>query len=437
MDPTQVSDGATSGPRLTLPVVDVTSFLSVFLLLVFAIPSSLRFGPLGAIGQPALVFSLIAPAWWFASRFVPSLQSDQAFQPVRLALLIYLAYILASFGMAGTRSLTRLEIDGSTRDLIRMVTLVGVGLLVADGMRDLERLRTLLSRVALLAGAFAALGLAQFFTGEFLMPTPPGLSGAPPEIEYRQGFVRALSTAAHPIEFAVIVGATLPLAMHFFLYPRKHRRVAAAVVVVLLLLAVPASVSRTGAVSLAAALFVLGLGWTWRRRANGVLLFLVVLPTVSAIIPGLLDVMVGLFTDVDRDFSVQARVGRQSAVMALVRERPWFGQGFGTWSPEDYFLLDNQVWSSLLTTGYVGLALTVLLPILAAGLAISPGNGPATTEETRHLGFAIAASIAGLAISMITFDAFFYRILTSLLFLLMGAAGALWRLTRIGTDSEA
>ena len=434
MDPTRVSNGTATCGQRRLPVVDVTSFVSLWLLLVFAIPSSLVVGGFGAIGQPGLLFSLIAPAWWCASRFVPSIQSDQEFQPIRLALLLYLAYMVASFGSAGTRSLTRLEIDNSTRELIRLVTLTGLALLVADGMRDLERLRTLLARVALLAGAFAVLGIAQFFAGEFLMPTPRWLSGQPPSIGTRAGLARPQGTARHPIEFAVVVAAMLPLSIHFFLYPRKrNRRVAAAVGVVLLLLAVPVSLSRTGVVSLAAALFVLGLGWSWRRRLNGLLLFLLAIPMISAAAPGVLGVMVGLFTNVDQDFSIQARLSRTSAVMAIVRERPWFGLGFGTWSSDGEFLLDNQIWFSLLETGYVGLTLTILLPILAAGLAISPGNGPATTEETRHLGFAIAGSIAGLSISMITFDAFFYRILTSLLFLLIGAAGALWRFTRIET----
>ena len=438
MASTRVSNGTSTGVLLGLPEIDVTSFVAAWLLLVFAIPSSLVVGGFGAIGQPALLFSLIAPAWWLASRFVPSIQSDQDLQPIRVALLLYLAYMVASFGFAGTRSLTRLEIDNSTRELIRLVSLTGLALLVADGMRDLDRLRTLLARVALLAGAFAALGIAQFFTGEFLMPTPPWLSGQPPSVGTRAGFARPLSTGRHPIEFAVVVAAMLPLSIHFLVYPRKrNRRVAATVGVILLVLAVPVSLSRTGIVSLAAALFVLGLGWSWRRRLNGLLLLLLLLPIISAAIPGVLDAMAGLFTDLDQDGSIQARLSRTSAVMAIVRERPWLGLGFGTWTSDGDFLLDNQVWFSLLETGYVGITLTILLPVLAAGLAIAPDNGPATTEETRHLGFAIAGSIAGLSISMITFDAFFYRILTSLLFLLIGAAGALWRFTRIQTAPES
>jgi polysaccharide biosynthesis protein PslJ len=243
-----------------------------------------------------------------------------------------------------------------------------------------------------------------------------------------------MSTGRHPIEFAVIVASMLPLAMHFLLYPRSpNGRIVAAMSVVLLLLAVPISLSRTALVSLAAAMVVFALGWSWRRRVNGLLLFLLVLPIMSAVIPGVLEAMIGLFEGVDQDASIQARLSRLSAVMALVRERPWFGLGYGTWTADGNFLLDNEVWSLLLETGYVGTALTILLPIVAAVTAITSRSGGAATKETEHLGFAIAGGIAGLTISMVTFDALFYRILTSVLFLLIGAAGALWRLTRRDT----
>lgn len=431
MAPSWTTEGAESTPILRPPEIDVTAYITLFLLLVFAIPSSLVVGGFGAIGQPALLFSLIAPAWWASSRLLPGLDADHGFQPIRIALLLFLAYMVASFGMGGTRALTRLEIDNSTREMIRLLALVGIALLVADGIRDLERLRILLLRLTILGGMFAALGIAQFFTGESLVPAFPGLSGQPPFMGTRAGFVRPMSTARHPIEFAVVVAAVLPLAMHFLLYPRSSNgRIVAATSVVLLLLAVPISLSRTALVSLAAAMLVLALGWSWRRRLNGLLLFFLVLPIMSAVIPGVLEAMIGLFEDAGQDASIQARLSRVSAVMALVRERPWFGLGYGTWTSDGNFLLDNQVWASLLETGYVGTTLTILLPIVAAVVAIASGGGGSATEETRHLGFAIAGAIAGLTISMVTFDAFFYRILTSVLFLVIGAAGALWRLTK-------
>ena len=431
LDATQVDRGSVAGVPLRPLEVDVVTFLTLWLLLVFFIPSSQTVPGFGAIGQPGLLLSLVAPVWWLASRLVPSMHSAQGPQPIRIALLLYAAYALASFGMAAARPLTTLEMTASTREIMRLFTLVGVALLVADGIHSGERLRVLLTRIVYFTGVLAAIGIAQFFTGETLTPTIPFLEGKPPEIGFRGGLARALGTARHYIEFAVIVGAMLPLAIHFFLYGRKlQARVAAAIVVALLLLAIPVSLSRTAVVSSVTALLVLGLGWSWRRRINGVLLFLVVLPVVSSTLPGVLDVMIRLFTEADQDSSVQARLSRQSAVTALIRERPWFGLGYGTWTSDGNFLLDNELWRTTLETGYVGIFLVTLLALVACFLAVPAKTSLSATEVDRHLGFAVAGSIAGLFISVITVDAFSYRILTSLLFVLIGTSGALWRFNR-------
>jgi len=176
--------------------------------------------------------------------------------------------------------------------------------------------------------------------GDFLLPVPPGLSGQPPAIGMRAGFVRPLGTSRHPFEFAV-VASTLPLAAHYFLYPRgPDMCIGAAMSVGLLLVAVPVSLSRSSVVSLVAAVGVLGLGWSWRRRANGLVLFLFVLPVVSSVIPGVVEALIDLFTNAGQDASLQAIVSRLAGVTALVRERPWFGLGFGTPTHDDNYMFD-------------------------------------------------------------------------------------------------
>lgn len=438
MNATQVERG--SSPSLRPPEVDAVAFLTLWLLLVFFIPSTQTVPGFGAIGQPGLLISLVVPIWWLASRFVPSMHSAQGPQPIRVALLLYAAYTFASFGMAAARPLTSLEMTASTREILRLFTLISVALLVADGIGRRDRLQALLTRIVYFAGALAAIGIAQFFTGETLTPKIAFLDGAPPSIGTRGGHVRALGTARHYIEFAVVVGATLPLAIHFSLYGRRlEARIAAAIVLVLLLLAIPVSLSRSAVVSAAAALLVVGVGWSWRRRINGIILFLVVLPVVGSTLPGVLDVMIRLFTEADEDSSVQSRLSRRSAVSALIRERPWFGRGYGTWTSDGDFLLDNELWRSTIETGYVGIASVTLLILFACFMAVPRKKSLSATEENRHLGFAVAGSIAGLFISIATVDAFSYRILTSLLFVLIGTAGALWRFnhTEDSTDHLA
>lgn len=430
MNSSQVANRAVNDYRLGLPTVDVATFLTAWLMLVFFIPMSQTVPGFGAIGQPALLLSLVAPVWWFSSRLVPSIHSAPGPQPIRFALLLYMFFAFASFGMAAMRPLTALEITSSTRKILFLFALTGVALLVADGIDNREKLRVLLKRIVFFSGAFAALGIAQFFTGKTLTPTIPWLSGQPPNIGSRGGFIRPLSTARHYIEFAVVVAAMLPLSIHFFLYARTRRaQVAAASVCAILLLAVPISLSRSAGVSLVVALSVLAIGWSWRRRINGLLLFLLMLPVMSAALPGVLDVFVGLF-DFDESSSVQSRLSRVAAVSALIRQRPWLGAGYGTWTSDEQFLLDNEVWRTTLETGYIGVSLLILLLVSACFLAIQPKGATYLSEEDRHLGFALAGAIAGLSISLVTFDALSYRILTSLLFVFIGFAGALWRLAR-------
>jgi hypothetical protein len=87
--------------------------------------------------------------------------------------------------------------------------------------------------------------------------------------------------------------------------------------------------------------------------------------------------------------------------------------------------------------GIVGLALTAVLLLLGVGVALCIRSLPGADEATGHLGRSVAASIAALGISLVTFDAFHYRILTGTLFLLLGVAGALWRLTSDQVPSPA
>jgi polysaccharide biosynthesis protein PslJ len=412
----------------------VTACLTVWLVLLYGISAGIVVPGFGAIGQPATLFALGTLLWWLSARMLPGLGLDQGPQPVRYALFVSTGYLIASYAMASTHFLSPLQRSGSTRALITQMALFGIAALVTDGVHDLERLRALLRRLTTLGAVFAALGIVQSYVGESLLILPPGLewnAGVEFDIESRRGQVRPLSTGMHPIEFAVVVASLVPLAIHFFLHPRSSRdRARAAIEVSLLLLAVPVSLSRTAIVCLAAALLVLSFGWTWRRRLNALVLGFLVVPTVAALVPAAYDVMIELFAGAGSDQSVQARLSRIPNIMALIAERPWFGMGFGTFNNTDFFLVDNQLWGTTVSIGIVGLVLTLGLFLTGALTAVWVRYLPDTTEELVHLGRAIAAGIAGMTVSLATFDAFFYRILTFTLFLLLGSAGALWRLAR-------
>ena len=235
-----------------------------------------------------------------------------------------------------------------------------------------------------------------------------------------------------------MVAALLPIAIHFALYDDSGaRRRVAAVVVVLLGAAVPVGLSRSGVLALVTALLVLAVGWNRRRLLNAAALMLAGLTALWLLSPRLSSAVAGLFREPQESYSIQARVDRVPDIMSFIGARPWFGLGNGTWGVEDYFLVDNEVWVTTLETGVVGLSLT--LALIVAGIVLGRGvrRSPFADEATAHLGRAVAASIAGLGVSLATFDAFHYRILTGTLFLMLGISGALWRLSPPARNADA
>ncbi len=111
------------------------------------------------------------------------------------------------------------EVSGADRGIIKLMGWSGIALVAADGIRNRARLEKLLERVVLLAAIMAAIGLIQFFAGVDIAARIhlPGLQTNTELISLgeRSIFRRVGGTAAHPIEFGVVLAAILPLAMHF------------------------------------------------------------------------------------------------------------------------------------------------------------------------------------------------------------------------------
>jgi polysaccharide biosynthesis protein PslJ len=410
---------------------DVVTFLTVWLALLYLLSARQIFGPLGAVGSPAMIAGMGAALVWVCAWLLPHTGLHHEPHPMRPILLLWCWYAVVSYAIAMTRPLTELELTGADRGLVTVLAMVGIALLAADGIGDIDGTMNLLRRLTYLGAIMAVIGIGEFLYGTRLEVLMPGLTwDRPSAVASRFGFNRPRATALHPIEFSVVMGALLPLALHFALYDRtRRRRRVAAAIVVLIGVAIPMSVSRSGVVALVVGLLVLAVGWGPRRGGNAAAAAAAGALVLWWALPGLMDTVVGLFTETQDSHSIQSRIERVPRIMELVRERPWFGLGNGTWSVEDYFLIDNEIWVTTLEMGIVGLTLTAVLLLTGAVVALCIRSLPGTDEATGHLGRAVAASIAALGISLITFDAFHYRILTGTLFLLLGVAGALWRLT--------
>ncbi len=422
--------------------LDATTYLTVLLVFLYGVSARQVVAPLGAIGTPALLLAGAGGVIWLASRVIPQAQVPTTGpQPLKVALFAYVWYEFAVIVAAHTRPLTALEQSSSARAAITMTAMVGVSLVVMDGIQSLERLDTFLRRLTLAAAFMAFIGLLQFFTGSPFEFRLPGLvyNQDPGTINMRSVFNRPKGTALHAIEFGVVLGALLPLAVHYAVeWPAKGGRKQASVIAAVLVgFAVPLSISRSAIVAVAAALFVLWIGWNRKRRIEGAIVGVIILPVLWLGVPGLLGTFQSMFTSFEQDPSITARVDRIPTIMRLIGERPWFGRGAGTFTMEEGMLLDNQVWGTILSSGVIGLALMLAVIVLAVVMAITSQHHEYATPVTRNLGFAIAAGIVALTVSFATFDALFFKILHTTLFLLIGAAGALWRLTRTPSGGPA
>jgi O-antigen ligase len=192
-------------------------------------------------------------------------------------------------------------------------------------------------------------------------------------------------------------------------------------------LAIPLSVARTGVLALVVALLVTAIAWSWRERFVGLVVAGVGAIGLGLVVPGLIGTFRWLLFGASNDPSVTARINRVPRVMELVGEKPWLGWGVGTFSPDEDFLLDNQFFGTLIETGVVGLLVVIALIVTGLWLCFLTFRH-SQDRNTRYLSTAVMAGIAVLPTVMYLFDAFFYSILMSVSFLLIGTAGALWRI---------
>ena len=412
---------------------DATALLSLFAVLLLLIPARLVFPGVGGTGTPANVVALLCAGWWAVALVFPSLGLTRGPQPIRWAVLGYVAAVLLSYAVAFRRPLSELEMSGMDRRLIELAALVGVALITADGVDTRQRLETLLRRVVVLASVVAGIGVVQFLFEADITPSlsPPGLVE---NLEIQTGsqrsiFSRPYSTSLHPIEFSVVLAAMLPLALHFAFTSKTTLLAARNWTIVLLLAGATAmGVSRSGILGIVVGLTVLSLRWTWRRRLNAVALSLCFVALMKAAVPGLIGTLQNLFSDVGEDPSIQGRLKDVAEVKSLLSERPLTGRGAGSFNTEEFITLDNEYYKTFVEVGLTGIFALVLL-LVVASVVTHKAAGRHIDPSDRHLGQAILASLLTCAVTMATFDGLGYPMFSGVLFMLIGAAGAFWRLS--------
>jgi len=414
-----------------LPRIDAVTALTAFLVLSFAIPSPLIFKPLGGSGTPGNLLGLAFLLWWALAKLGSGLGVDRGRQPVRIALLLFILPVLTSLAALYFRPFVESESTGAQRGIVYLASLSGVALLAADGITSIARVHVLMKRVVLGVSAMATLGLVEFFTGwnPALTLHIPGLVRNIDIVgQGRSNFVRVQATTLHPIEFGALLGMVLPVAVHYGLMAKGRRARRRAWLQVGLIGAVlPMALSRTGVIAASVGLLAVAADWGWDRRLKALAIVVVFLTVMRAAVPGLVGSLLSLFTKFDQDNSTKLRQERYGIAGHYFLQHPWFGRGYNTLYPATKQVFDNAYLYVATEMGAVGIVLTLLFFLII--ICTARGARLRSTDlETKGLSQALAGAFLAMMIMYGTADIMSFTILIGVFFLMVGVAGALWRL---------
>jgi len=410
-------------------LADASTVVSIFVVLLLAIPSPMVVAPLGSAGAPSAILALggfFLWAWFRVQRVDPDLTGHQ---PVRFAALVWLLVMVAVYAHAMSTPLPGDEISPADSGMLKVVGLVGLVVLVNDGTTSLARHLAIVRRLLVGVGVVAVLGVLQYATKELYVDriSIPGLTSGASDwvLATRSGLTRPSGTATHPIEYGVVLTMVLPVAVTFALRSPTRRwfyRLLLAPVA----LAIFLSISRSAILCAAVALVVLAVAWTARVRLGALAVTLAATLVVYLTVPGILGTLTKLFTGAGDDPSVTSRTGSYDIAAAFVGHSPLLGRGFGTFLPR-YWILDNGYLGLLIEGGVIGVV-GLLALVVTAMVAARGARRRLTGDFERELAQALAAGVAAGACSLAFFDTFAFPQSAGCFFLLMGLAGAYRRL---------
>jgi len=405
--------------------------VTIYLAVLLVLPSDRRIEALGGAGSPSLLIGAGALLWWGWRRLTGRAQNSS---PITAALAFFVAAVLASYAVSSMMALPAAERSGADMGLIRLAAMAGVLLTALDGVPCRERFLHLMRRMSLLGGLYASLGLLQFFTAQSLVDgiTIPGLVASDVSFGERAGFVRAISTAMHPLETSLVLVMILPLALTLAIYDRKRRPVARWYPVAAILLLSVLSVTRSAILGVGVACAVLF--WTWPRAVRQWMGLAILLGAIGvyAAVPGMAGTIIGMFTADDP--SLVSRTDSYDMATALVGLSPMFGRGLGMLLPS-YRILDNQFLLMLVETGIVGLVGLVALIAAACWAAVSLRSVWRGRDDIMSaFGVALLASMLAGSLLLAFFDAFSFPQASGIFFLTIGLCGGYLRLCAANTS---
>lgn len=420
-----------AGPTTARTGPDAVTWVMVYMVFLYAIPSRLVIPALGSAGAPSLVIGLASFLGWAIYQIGQprSLSGPFESRPVRKALVAFLICVAISYALAMAGPIDADEVSPADVAVLSVLSWSGTLLVANDGIPSLSRAGTLAHRLAWVGGLMGLLGLAQFLTNDILIDRImiPGLRVVEFEVFERGGFIRPSGTATHPIEFGIILAMMLPFALHSAYLGRGRNLFTRWFPALVLGVSIALTFSRSAYLSVAVAVLILIIGWPGKRRISFAVGLVLLCAMLFAAIPRLFGTIGSLFRNVGNDPSIASRTDSYDLAFEFIAQSPLFGRGLGTFLPK-YRIFDNQYLVLLVSVGVLGTAAAVILFLTGIRASLLAARGDAD-EGTRDLGLTIAASIAAGAVSLATFDAFAFPMTMGTLFLMLGFAGGLSRLT--------
>lgn len=412
---------------------DVSRFVVAYLLLTCAFPSNLTISALGSVGKPSTLCGLLALAWWLLYQLQRTNPTRAGRQMVRTAMAVFLGVALASYALAMLHGVPAPETSPADSGLIRLAGWAGIFLLLNDGIASQQTLTKVLRALVWVGSGTALLGLLQFATGSSLVDwiSLPGFSAATEltGVQSRGGFIRAAGLASHPLEYGVVLVATLPVAIALAVTDRARSWLLRWLPPAVISFAAVMSVSRSALAAFAVAVAALIPAWPKKLRRGAMVLAVVLAVAMYVLTPGMLGTLRGLFTVGAADPSISSRTSAYTTALGMLANNPVIGRGFGTFLP-DYVIVDNQYLGILVELGFLGL-LSFLALIACALIAAWRARRLATTPDPQQTAQAVLASVAAIAVTYAFFDALSFTMSANLMFVMLGIAGAQRRLARM------
>ena len=412
--------------------VRAVSMLTVYLVLLLGIPSAAAITALGSLGRPAMLWGVVMLVWWVIAKLQTRvIDLHPVRQPVRFAYLVFFIIALISFAVAMMRG----QPDRPGQPGVhRPRSIAVVDRCTSDHHRwdpDEERSRGNCATHRHRSGLAGRVRHRTIHHEESLIDffgSIPGMTLPYVDIAERGGVSRVPGLAIHPLEYATILNAALPLVIavavsHGLRWPLKKGKIGWWIPVVLISLSALIGVSRSAIIGFAVA--ALTMIPVLPRRYRGVVIVGGIGLAAAAVvaIPGLLSTTLNLFAGASSDPSTQSRASGLALAPQFIAASPLVGAGFGTFLPR-YYIFDNQWVLIAIELGVLGVIAfaAVFVSAIWSGMTTRKNS---TDPGLRLLGYALAASVVNIAVLFAFFDGLSFPQSGGMFVLIVGLCGAI------------